>query len=357
MAKNSKTMRFFLGSSSPRGFYSKFDSLYEPKDGWYCRILKGSPGCGKSNLIKKVAEAGVKNKTETQYIYCSSDPDSLDGVVLPELKTCVIDGTAPHSMDPIYPGAVEHIINLGEFWNPKLLRSSREKIIGSNNANVELHSKAKKYLASYGAINSDTTETEINKIDFGKIKSYAKKLSKKIFTETPAKESKEYLRFISAISPQGIIFYEDNLKRFENIYEIVDQHGIAGDLLLRIVRSDALNHGFDVITCFNPLSLNERLESLLFPELNTAVVISNLWHSISEKIETKKIYAKRFLYDGQESYYSDFNKKTESSLIAEAISVMKEAKEIHDELESFYIKAMDFEAIDKVTEKIISEIF
>jgi hypothetical protein len=351
-------MRFFLGSNSPRGFYSKFDTFYDLDEDWYCRILKGSPGCGKSNLIKKIAEAGIKNKTETEYIYCSSDPDSLDGVVFPELKTCVIDGTAPHMLDPIYPGAVEHIINLGDCWNAKRLKSSREGIIKSNNSNVALHDRAKKYLTAYGAIFSDTLESLIEKIDFEKIKNYGKRLASTIFNSSQLnKRAKESLRFISAISPKGVIFYEENLEYFGNIYEIMDAQGVIGDILLKYIRNNALTYGYDIVTCFNPITLNERLEGILIPELDTALIVSNDWHSISDEMHSKRIQSSRFLADGEEFTENSFNKRMEKSLIFEAIESMKKAKEIHDVLEDFYIKAMDFDSVDKITEKIISEIF
>jgi hypothetical protein len=352
-----KIMRFFLGSNSPIGFYSKFDIFYNPADNWYCRILKGSPGCGKSNMMKKIAEAGIKNKTETEYIYCSSDPDSLDGIIFPELKTCIIDGTAPHMLDPVYPGAVEHIINLGECWNAKRLRASREGIIKSNNANVALHARAKKYLAAYGAIFSDTLESLIAKIDFEKIKNYAKKLTKTIFISELEKQAVETPRFLSAISPDGVIFYEENLQYFENIYEIMDVHGIIGDVLLKYVRNAALNHGFDIVTCFNPMTLNERIEGILIPELGAALVVSNDWHSLSDEIHSKRILSSRFLIENEEISENSFNKKMEKELVFEAIANMKKAKEIHDDLENFYIKAMDFDKVNELTEKIISEIF
>ncbi|MDR1364117.1 MAG: hypothetical protein LBJ32_00555 [Oscillospiraceae bacterium] len=352
-----KITRSFLGTSSPSGFYSKFDVFYNPADGWYCHVLKGSPGCGKSTMIHKIAEAGIKNKTETEFIHCSADPDSLDGVVFPELKACVVDGTAPHVLDPVYPGAVEHIVNLGEYWNAKRLKASRDGIIESNNANVVLQIRAKKYLAAYGAVFSDSLESAIEKIDPGKIRNYAKKMEKIIFTSYLDKTAIETPRFISAITPQGVIFYEENLEYFENIFEIMDRYGIIGDILLKYIRSAAISNGYDITTCYNPLTLNERIEAILIPKLNTALVVSNDWHSLSDEIQYKRIHSSRFLIDGAEIKENPFNKKIERELIFEAISSMKKAKKVHDDLEDFYVKAIDFEALNKLTEKIISEIF
>ncbi|BED91919.1 MAG: hypothetical protein CfP315_0470 [Candidatus Improbicoccus pseudotrichonymphae] len=358
MKKSSKIMHFFLGSSSPRGFYSKFDSLYSPEDGWYCRILKGSPGCGKSSLLKKIAQAGIQNKINTEYIYCSADPESLDAVIFPEIKSCIVDGTAPHVLDPVYPGAFEHIINLGQYWNPKILQNSKKEIMEKNKSNINLHNKSKKYLAAFGALNADTVEEIIDKIDFDKIKPYAQMLIKKIFNNKHCEKlSTEYKRFISAVTPEGLIFYEENLKYFENIYELKDMYGIIGDLIIKYLRNAAINYGYDIITCFSPLSINERIECLLIPELSIAIVINGRWFKISEEIDTKKINIKRFYTSEEEPKLNEFNEEKEKMLIVEASKKMKKAKKIHDELENYYIKAMDFKALNKLTEEIISEIF
>lgn len=51
-----------------------------------------------------------------EYYYCSSDTSSLDGIVLKHSGTAILDGTSPHTTDPAYPGAVEEIINMGDFF-------------------------------------------------------------------------------------------------------------------------------------------------------------------------------------------------------------------------------------------------
>ena len=46
--------------------------------------------------------AGRPGAGETvEYILCSADPDSLDGVVLPRLGAALVDGTAPHGTAPL----------------------------------------------------------------------------------------------------------------------------------------------------------------------------------------------------------------------------------------------------------------
>ena len=44
-------------------------------------------------------------------------------------------------------------------------------------------------------------------------------------------------------------------------------------------------------------------------------------------------------------------------MLSGAVDALKKAKAVHDELEAFYIEAMDFDAMNEYSEKIIGEIF
>ena len=84
--------------------------------------------------MKRIGEHFAKLDENIDYLHCSADENSLDGVVLKDRKIAVIDGTSPHMTDPITPGAVDKIINLGEFWNEEGLQLNKEEIIDLNEA-------------------------------------------------------------------------------------------------------------------------------------------------------------------------------------------------------------------------------
>ena len=87
---------FYLGANSPGGFHSLYDELLRPEEARSIYILKGGPGCGKSSLMRRVGAAMEEHGLDVEYIVCSGDPDSLDAVVIPALKTALVDGTSPH---------------------------------------------------------------------------------------------------------------------------------------------------------------------------------------------------------------------------------------------------------------------
>ena len=67
---------------------------------------------------------------DVEYFHCSSDPNSLDGIIINDLKIALIDGTAPHTLEPKYAGAVEMIINIGDFFDEKRLILQKNEISG-----------------------------------------------------------------------------------------------------------------------------------------------------------------------------------------------------------------------------------
>ena len=87
-------------------------------------VLKGSAGCGKSTMMRRIGEAMEERGEEVEYLHCSGDPASLDGVRFPRLRTAVVDGTAPHVVEPRYPAAVERYVDLGVCYDVAAAKAS-----------------------------------------------------------------------------------------------------------------------------------------------------------------------------------------------------------------------------------------
>ena len=95
---------FFLGANSESGFYSLYDQFCAaPSDTLH--IIKSGPGTGKSTFMRRIGRAAEERGFDVEYILCSGDPDSLDGVYIPVLHTGWVDGTAPHIIEPKLFGA------------------------------------------------------------------------------------------------------------------------------------------------------------------------------------------------------------------------------------------------------------
>ena len=101
-----KIRHMFPGGNTPQGFFSYYDQVIAA-DAVRIFLLKGGPGTGKSTFMKRISQAMTERGFAVEHHHCSSDPDSLDGLVIPALDIALIDGTAPHIVDPKHPGCVD----------------------------------------------------------------------------------------------------------------------------------------------------------------------------------------------------------------------------------------------------------
>lgn len=70
-------------------------------------------------MMKKIGDYFLSQGENIDHIYCSSDSNSLDGIIINNRKTAVVDGTSPHVIEPKAPGAVEEYINLWKSMGQK----------------------------------------------------------------------------------------------------------------------------------------------------------------------------------------------------------------------------------------------
>ena len=130
---------FFAGANSGDGFQNLFSEIVDLEDTYDLMVLKGGPGVGKATFMREIGRSMEEAGTPVEYLWCSGDPDSLDGVVLPELRCAVVDGTSPHVVEPRYPAAVDRYVDLGRFYDLTAAKAAAEE--------VKAHTRA--YKAAY----------------------------------------------------------------------------------------------------------------------------------------------------------------------------------------------------------------
>lgn len=350
--------KYFLGSGSPNGFFSCFD-LNRKYEGGYTYILKGGPGTGKSSLMKKTAKFMEDNDIICDRYFCSSDPDSLDAVIFPSLRIRILDGTSPHTADPVYPGATDEIINLGSCWNYNILKEKKEKIIEITDKNREYHRKSKRFNASAFSLYADGEKIHDSCIDKEKVRRYASRIVTKKIKRLSSKIGTEEKRLIEAITPQGLLFMKDTV--IENCDELIllkDDFGVASSVFLEEIRNYALASGYNIIVSPS-VKADKTIRHIIIKELSLGFISEDIFmkHDI---IPTKIIYLSRF-YDSEKlkshKVRLHFLKNASTELMDEAVSALKEAKKIHDELENIYIEAMNFDMLNEITEMLQKRIW
>ncbi len=364
IAETKTPIRFFMGANTPGGFVGYLDDLYDPAGGWRAYLIKSGPGTGKASLMRRVLERMTDRGLEAEAVLCSSDPGSLDGVIFPELKACIIDATAPHIIEPKYWGAVEQIVNLSACMDAGRLHQHVTEIMEATAVCSALHARCRKFIGAAASLLGDSARIAAEYTDEGKILRSAARIAGREFAgradsaEGRSGPGKETRRFLSAVTPQGMVVFHGTLQALcPRIYSIEDEHGAASRLLLAELRRRALEAGLDVISCSCPLFPAEKLEHLLIPSIGVGFTTSNPWHKADFPV-FRRIHAARFTdTEGLRSRRQllSFNRRAAKELLSEAVSIAGEAKAAHDAMEAFNIAAMDWEGATILTEWVVSE--
>ncbi len=351
-------LKYFLASNSSEGFVSYFNDNYDYANGWRAYIIKGGPGTGKSSFMKYVTTKAVDKGYTVELCPCSSDPDSLDGVIINDIKVIIIDGTAPHVVEPKFAGVCEQIINLGEFWDSQKLREQADKIISVTNQNKKLHHTASAYISAAGELMYDNFKLAKQFINIKKAERFGIKLAEQLIPKQNKKTPKEWLRFLGGITPKGIIAFKSTVENFyKNIIIIDDKYGAAANTIMQIARKTALDRGYEIITVKSPFLPSKITDHILIPELSLAVVREYEYIKFAE--HHRRIHTRRFIDINMWRNCRarlTFNRRVARELLLGAAETLSKAKSVHDQLEKYYISAMDFNALTAFAEKKTKEI-
>ena len=350
--------KFFLGANSAEGFVSHFGDCYIPGS-WRVFIIKGGPGTGKSSFMKYVAKKAEDRGYTVTLCPCSSDPNSLDAVIIDEIKTVVLDGTAPHVVEPKLPGACENIINLGEFWDREKLFSLSSDISDAATENSKLHKTASAYIGAAGELLSDNLKLSRLCTDRAAALKFAKKLSDGYIEKREGTSPEEFIRFIGGTTPEGVVSFSKTVTAFyKDVIVIEDKFGGAAGEIMNYLRASAKQKGYDVITLKNPFLPSELIDHVLIPELSLAFVTESEY--IKFDTDTRRIHARRFTDGRALKYYRArmlFNRRVSRELLLGAVSTLSRAKAAHDKLEEYYVASMNFSALtcfaESAAEKIL----
>lgn len=355
-----KIKNYFAGGNTARGFHNLYDSNLQGLDRLF--ILKGGPGTGKSSLMKKIGNEWVKQGYDIEFLHCSSDNNSIDGVIIPALKVGIVDGTAPHVIEPKLPGAVEEYINLGEAWNARALSVHKTTIQKLTNQISRFFHKAYDTFKEALDIHDDWEKIYINSMDFKKADQLTNKLIDSFFGKMKlSKKSDIRHRFLGAATPIGAVDFVPNLtEAIPKRYFIKGRPGSGKSTLLRKLAAAAEARGVDaeIYHCgFDPHSL----DMVIFRELGIAIFDSTAPHEYFPSRDGDEILDmyELLIAQGTDEIFEDILSKISTnykSKMLEATSYLAKAKELHDELEAIYIAAMDFSVVEGIQNKIAGEI-
>ncbi len=351
----------FPGGNTSTGFFSYYDYLAFPKRSKIF-VMKGGPGVGKSTFMRKIGTELVERGYDVEYHHCSSDNGSLDGVYVPSLGIALLDGTAPHMVDPKHPGAVDEIVHLGDFWNEAGIRANQAQVVATFIENARLFRCAYVNIAAV-KLYSDEIESyygDSASLDYAGLNMAARKMIADIFGDAVrgGTQPQRHL-FGSAISPQGPVNFLDTVvDKATRRFVIKGDMGTGKSTLVKKIFDEAVSRGY-YVEAYHCALTHEHMEHLLIPELGVAVVTSIAPHVFEAAAGDTVIDTKAFVRElALERFKPDMERARELywAALDRAVSFIARAKRNHDYLETFYVPHMDFDGISKRREQVLARI-
>jgi len=341
----SASVHYFLAANTVNGFYSLFDEITKSDEVKFLYILKGGPGCGKSSFMTTVGKGLEKYGYDVEYIHCSADPNSLDGIVVPELGVAYLDGTSPHVLEPDYPGIKSAYLDLGVFYRTGELSGKLDQVKALTKEYKSYYAKAYNFLSAAGKIGYGAADRLGSESIFETIKRRTSGICSREIAST-GKKGKITRRFIGAFTYEGEVTRLDTVADLcKRVCVIDNDFGFAPFMLKQII-DYAVNAGHSVIVCPSPL-FPEIPEHLLIPELSLAFISASsarpyegeyFKHVRLDALVDKKLYHNLKCTLREE-------RKLFAALLEKARQNLFLAKSTHNEIEALYNPHVDFDGL------------
>ena len=346
-----KNINFLASANTCKGFENHFNSIF-PNERSFVYILKGGPGTGKSTFMKRIAEIYEKKGFCVERFFCSSDPQSLDGVRIVEKDISIVDGTSPHTTECSIPGVKEVIVNLG---------CAIQDSIKSHKQKIEhlLVQKAKCFEIAYGYLMTAGKLIETSKImaknkdilvvnnkqnDYKNNPTEEKKqsvINDQVDNINALDEANKILKslqitrgnfgkrqlYFSYFTANGIKRLENNIKRVIKLpYSFFEGMGI-----LRQLSTICEQKGVELIEILSPICCGE-LEGIYLPKIDTYITLED------------------------KSFENIPNHSEILHLLKKGGKYIEKARSFHLQVEKYYVKNMNFDIINQMFDKVNGEI-
>ena len=337
-----KTIRhFFPGSNTAAGFVGFFENLRSLSR--RSVILKGGPGVGKSTLMREAGAHFERLGLPVEYYHCSGDPDSLDAVFAPEAGYLILDGTAPHIVDPRFPGARDGILNLGVCLDETQLSTQAPEIEALNSAISACYAQAYRYLRAALAVRQDADAVYQTALSDAE----RRRIVHDLLSRLPGGPlGDERHCFAQAITWKGVLQEMDAVIT-DAVCCLDVPWGFDTDLFLAPLWAAAEQAGLHRIACHDPLDAGRlghvQAGGTLFTSaaLMDAPAITPEWDAGILRRETSRLKFDRAVHD---------------LCLNQAVECLSAAKSHHDALERYYIDAMDYARLDDMKEGFLSSL-
>lgn len=349
MSENSGRRAFFAAANSGDGFVSIFEDTFFGDNIRKRYIIKGGPGTGKSSFMRRVGSFAEKRGAEVEYYYCSSDTNSLDGLII-NGEIAMLDGTAPHSYDTVAPGYIDCLIDLGRFWREEQLEKNKIELKKLSAEKKSAYSRAYGYLSAALKASLVADKLIFPCVMMDKMRCAAARDVAKLGLSSGGNI---IIKQTEAMGTQGETYLPTLTGCATRVHYVENIYGISS-LYLGELEQIAKKEKYGAMISYDTVD-RRKVREIFFTE--TADCFTSIPHQMSD--EWSKINMKRFI---DAPAFAEVRRKYRATtqctahlrlLAAEALA---EAGKAHSELEKYYVSSMDFAALEKYCREFLDKL-
>ncbi|MFD1019762.1 hypothetical protein [Thalassobacillus hwangdonensis] len=345
--------QYFAGDHTAKGFRALYQSNFQGLDRVF--VLNGSSNAVKGALIKKLANKWRNKGFDVELVHCSTDQDSMDALVIPQLKVGVYGAeedfrAAGSSIDYIYTDRA---------LDTSLVESYQRDRKVYQEELAALYEAAHESFATGLHIHDGLEEIYINKMDFKKADQVAEELIDTLYGDMDQLEKSATVkhRFFGASTPAGVVDYIPNLTDdLKKRYFIKGRAGTGKSTLLKKIAAagEALGLDVEIYHCgFDP----DSLDMVVVRELGFCIFDSTDPHEYfpdKDSDEVVDLYERTVEPDTDERYDTAIKilNRSYKYHMKKGVGYLHEAKMMMDEFEGQYSDAIDFAKLGIVYETI-----
>lgn len=352
MGIRGKVHYVFTSSHTGQGFHTYLPELLQDAEKVF--VLKGAPGSGKSTFIRQLGESFSEQGYEVEFWISAIDPVSPEGVLIPQLKAAVVNGSLPYPIDPRYPGVTGELIYLGDYLDKEVIQTRSQVIIELCDGQENHQQQAAKILRNAREIKDGIKKQTANYLDLGKLHQLVEQLAVEILENGPGE--KHY--FASAITAEGMINYMDEISSScQKRYVFRGPGGSGKSTVLSELAARARAKGFSLEYYHCGLE-PESIQMIIIRNLQIALVDAGLlelavkpWDQVVDMTECLEGYDEaKIMAESSES------RRIFETLMLEAQMELEKAHRCVKDIKKIYALAMDFEALDRKRLEVRHEI-
>lgn len=344
-------VEFFAAANSGKGFVSFYDKIFGADSIERRYLIKGGPGTGKSTFMRRLADCAKCEGFEVLRYRCSSDPSSLDGIIINKC-VAVIDSTAPHAEEAALVGARDVLVDLGAFWNSDALFAEGEKIKLLSENKKRAYALAYRFLSSAMQSDSASRELVLPYVDRKRLMRLAKRLTKRM-DYGDGYECRIGLSKAIGMSGQCAL---DTYERIaaKNVY--IQEHYGIGYLVLCEICEEARRRGCKISISYDPL-FSDVIDSVFLEDSKTLFTLCESRKAGAISLQRILDFSSLSKSERNELRAKSRNaKRLSEALVVAAIDELRSAGGAHFELEKIYRSNMDFDALNAYTSKLCEQI-